>query len=83
MVKGITRQVVVVKGTDSTPFDQAIFLVRDSVLSKGGVTEDALLHEARNICKASSDRKLFHPALWSGIGAAVVGLVWLGSTLLL
>ena len=52
MVKGITRQVVVVKGGDPAMFEQAIFLVRDDVLAQGGVTEEALLEEAR---KAACD----------------------------
>ena len=43
MVKGTTRQVVVVKGPDPKLFDQAIFLVRDDVVLDGGVTEEALL----------------------------------------
>ena len=46
MVKGVTRQVIVVKGPDPKLFDEAIFLVRDSVLSEGGITEEALLQEA-------------------------------------
>ena len=50
MVKGTTRQVVVVKGPDPKLFDQAIFLVRDDVVLDGGVTEEALLQEAKQIC---------------------------------
>ena len=50
MVRGITRQVVVVKGPDPKVFDQAIFLVRDDVLAQGGVTEEVLLRQAREAC---------------------------------
>ena len=50
MVKGITRQVVVVQGGDPAMFEQAIFLVRDDLVSQGGVSEEALLEEARRAC---------------------------------
>ena len=39
MVKGVTRQVVVVKGTEEKLFDQAIFLVREDALTDGEITE--------------------------------------------
>lgn len=83
MVRGITRQVIVVKGPDQKLFDQAIFLVREDALSNGGVTEDALLNEARNAC-----RQAVHPGrwrtrlLWAGSGAAITGAAWLLSVLL-
>lgn len=77
MVKGTTRQVVVVKGAGSTPFEQAIFLVRDSVLSQGGVTEDVLLKEARKVCRNSSNRSIWRGAAWYSLGAGCVGLAWL------
>ena len=51
MVKGITRQVIVVKSPDKKLFDQAIFLVREDALANGGITEEALLNEARIISK--------------------------------
>ena len=38
MVKGTTRQVILVKGTGEKLFEQAIFLVRDDALRSGGVT---------------------------------------------
>ena len=81
MVKGITRQVIVVKGADTTLFDQAIFLVRDEVVSKGGITEDALLREARQLCSSSAASR-WRELLWSTGGAGVMGLVWLLTVLL-
>ena len=77
MVKGITRQVVVVKGPDTRLFEQAIFLVRDDVVSEGGITEEALLREARQACKAVREPSpLLQRFLWSTIGATVTGLIW-------
>ena len=38
MVKGISRQVVVVRSLDTKLFEQAIFLIRDGALPRQGVT---------------------------------------------
>ena len=79
MVKGITRQVVVVKGGEPELFEQAIFLVKDSALSRGGVTEEALLKEARRACAVERRplRQLVEKLLWAAGGAAATGLVGL------
>lgn len=84
MVKGITRQVVVVQGGDPAMFEQAIFLVRDDVVAQGGITEEALLEEARRTCNptASLWARLRNRLLWAGSGAGAMGLVWLITTLL-
>ena len=47
MVKGTTRQVLVVRPQESDLFEQAIFLLREEALEQHGVTEQALLEEAR------------------------------------
>jgi len=75
MVKGITRQVVVVNGTNEASFDQAIFLVKNNVITKGGITEDALLKEARQLCSSVTHRG--RCILWSLSGSALTGLIWL------
>ena len=43
MVKGTTRQVLVVRPQESDLFEQAIFLLREEALEQHGVTEQALL----------------------------------------
>ena len=43
MVKGISRQVVVVRSLDTKLFEQAIFLIRDGALPRQGVTEEDIL----------------------------------------
>lgn len=48
MVKGVSRQVVVVRCPDARFFDQAIFLVRDDVL--GGPGSEQLMKDA---CRAA------------------------------
>ena len=83
MVKGTTRQVVVVKGPDPKLFEQAIFLVRDDVLMQGGVSEEALLKEARQACETKqSGFPLPQKLLWAGSGAGLVGCLWLLTVLL-
>ena len=78
MVKGITRQVVVVKGPDQKLFDQAIFLVREDALASGGVTEEALLNEAKIVCKSTLPKqKWMQRLLWAGYGAFATGVCWL------
>ena len=76
MVKGITRQVVVVKSPDQKLFEQAIFLIRDSVLSEGGITEEALLQEARLACKTKATTPLVQKVLWATMGAVLPCLLW-------
>ena len=46
MVKGISRQVVVVKPQEAGLFEQAIFLIRDGAIPKQGITEEDILREA-------------------------------------
>ncbi len=84
MVKGITRQVIVVKGPDQKLFDQAIFLVREDALAEGGITEEALLKEAKIVCKnAAPAHDFLRKLLWAACGAAGTGLFWLLTTLVL
>lgn len=47
MVKGLSRQVIVVKDPDPKLFEQAIFIVRNEVLKDGGISEQELLRQAR------------------------------------
>lgn len=83
MVKGITRQVVVVQGPDPKLFDQAIFIVREDAITEGGITEDALLSEARIVCKqAKGHRYRTSQLFWALGGSAVTGLLWLITSIL-
>ena len=76
MVKGISRQVLVVQGAEPKLFEQAIFILRDNAPE---VTEDALLKEAEQLMKTgSSKRRLWHyGAFWASLGAGTTGLIWL------
>ena len=86
MVKGISRQVIVVPSPDAKLFEQAIFILKDNTLGEG-VTEEMLLKEARRAIhgfeSAGRKRRLrWYGAFWAGSGAAVMGIVWLLSNLL-
>lgn len=89
MVKGNTRQVIVVKSPDPKLFEQAIFLLREDALEKHGVGERELLEEARRVangCAAGSShtrkRRRLPPLAWAAAGAAPVCLAWLMTVLL-
>ena len=82
MVKGTSRQVIVVNGTEEKLFDQAIFILRDSAVGEGGVSDEALLREARGYLEVPGRRRrkwLHNGPLW---GAAGAGAAWLLSMLL-
>lgn len=79
MVKGISRQVIVVDSPDPRLFEQAIFILKDDALGEG-ITDDQLLKEAQQVIRGSGRsqkrRASMHGALWAFAGAAVTGGVW-------
>lgn len=85
MVKGISRQVIVVQAPEPKMFEQAIFILKDEALGKEGVTEDVLLKEADRLL--SSGRPLQHTGsniagpVWACGGALITGIAWLISVL--
>lgn len=83
MVKGISKQVIVVQSPDKELFDQAIFILRDEAVNKG-ITEDLLLKEAKKtICSSGKKRYLrYYGPVWACGGALVTGAVWLLTILL-
>lgn len=86
MVKGISKQVIVVHSPDPKLFDQAIFILKDDVVESGGVTDEQLLQEAKKLLrmpKAQSKRNAFFVGpVWACFGAAIMGAVWLLTILL-
>ena len=80
MVKGISRQVIVVDSPDKKLFEQAIFILREDALLDGGVTDEALMKEAKRLMRTGAAREkggaLTH-SLWAVGGAAATGLLWL------
>ena len=80
MVKGVSKQVIVVHAPEEKMFEQAIFILNESAVRHEGVTDDALLREAKKLLgsKPSSKQKmgLCGPA-WAVGGALLVGIAWL------
>lgn len=84
MVKGITRQVILVKSPDPRLFEEAIFIVKEEALAREGVSAERVLKEARQAAdgylkqgKAWNRRleRLPGPA-WGAAGAAAASLGW-------
>ena len=83
MVKGVSRQVIVVHSPDPKLFEQAIFILKDEAVGQG-VTEEALLKEAQQVIHGPQKKKklYLYGAVWACGGALVTGLAWLLTILL-
>ena len=83
MVKGISKQVIVVHSPDKELFDQAIFILKDKAVGQG-ITEELLLKEAQKAIHTTAKRpKLrYYGPVWACGGALVTGAVWLLTILL-
>lgn len=90
MVKGLSRQVIVVKSPDGRMFEQAIFILRADALGQGA-DEESIIAQARAAADgyvrgaggAGRGRgwRIPKPA-WAAAGGALVGLAWALSLLL-
>lgn len=80
MVKGISRQVIVVHSPDPKLFEQAIFILKDDAIGSEGVTDDALMKEARKLISGSSHNHkkgiLSIGPVWAVGGALMTGIIW-------
>ena len=81
MVKGVSRQVILVQSPEPKLFEQAIFILKEEAL-KEGVTDEALLREAQDILRSGEGkyriRKVWlHGAVGAAGGAFLTGLAWL------
>lgn len=86
MVKGISRQVILVRSPDPELFEQAIFILREDALGKNGVSDRDILRQARlaagNFLPEGKRRRRLKPQICAALGAAAMGLVWLLTALL-
>ena len=83
MVKGVSRQVIVIHAPEPRLFEQAIFILKDNVLGTEGVTDEALMKEAKRLLHAQAGRKTSTCGpLWACGGAVATGLLWLLSVFL-
>ena len=86
MVKGISRQVIVVHSPDPKLFEQAIFILKDEAVERG-ITDELLLKEAQQAIRGGAhvEKKRTLGAygpVWAAGGAIVTGLLWFITTLL-
>lgn len=86
MVKGISRQVILVHSPDPELFEQAIFILREDALGKTGVSDREILRQARQAAGSflpeGKRRRRLKPHICAVLGAAAMGLVWLLTALL-
>ena len=75
MVKGISRQVIVVNPGSSGLFDQAIFILKESAVREG-ITDDMLMKEARQAIGRQPKRGWIRNLLFFLLGAGLTGLAW-------
>ncbi len=76
MVKGVSKQVILVKPREEALFEQAIFIVKDGAKE---VTDRQLLQQAREAAEEEDivrNRFLPMAAAFLG-GSGTVGLIWL------
>jgi hypothetical protein len=79
MVKGVSRQVIVVQPPDRKLFEQAIFILRDDA-PRQEITEERLLREANLAIRPQP--AVARGPIWACGGALATALVWLLTTLL-
>ena len=78
MVKGVSRQVIVVRSPDEKIFEQAIFILRTDAES---VSDEVVMKEARKAASPAA-KWLGAGPVWAAGGAACTALVWLLTILL-
>ena len=84
MVKGITRQVILVKSPDPKLFEEALFIVKEEAMNREGVSAEQILKQARQAAdgylKGSRVTgrllKRWKGPLWGAAGAAAASLCW-------
>ena len=80
MVKGISKQVIVVNSPDPDLFEQAIFILNENAMGREGVTEEQLLQEAKRLIGTGRNKRrefLLSATVWASAGAFATGLIWM------
>ena len=81
MVKGITRQVILVKSPDPKLFEEAIFIVREEARAQEGVDTEQVIRQARQAADGYLRQGGTRPdrvtaALWALGGAMAASSLW-------
>ena len=79
MVKGISKQVILVRSPNPELFEQAIFILSEKAMKREGISDQELLKEANAIVHQGSRHRFFYRYgfLCGCLGGALVGIVWL------
>ena len=87
MIKGISRQVIVVRSPDRRFFEEAIFIVREGTVGSRGVTADQIVAQARQVAdsyirqqRSRWYERVPRPA-WAAVGALLSTGLWLAASL--
>lgn len=86
MVKGVSRQVIVVHAPDPKLFEQAIFILKENAVGEG-VSDEDLLREAQRLIRTPEPRgkkrrMYLYSAVWAAGGSLLTGLAWLLTVLI-
>lgn len=81
MVKGISRQVIVLEAPDPKLFEQAIFILRDDAVGEG-ITDEMLMKQARQAIRSperpgKKHHLYLYGAVWAAAGSALTAFIWL------
>jgi len=79
MVKGISRQVILVQSPDTQMFEQAIFILKDNAEY---VSDEQLLREAKRIINSPKKKRRFYGPFWAFGGAVITGIIWIFTIIL-
>ena len=79
MVKGISRQVILVRSPETEMFEQAIFILKDNACE---VTDEMLLKEAKKIINCPRRKRMHYGPVWACGGAVLTGIIWLATIFL-
>lgn len=81
LIKGVSKNVVVIRSPDPRYFEQAIFILRDDVVRQGGNSRERILHDAEQVacdylktCKFKRIQSI-SPVLIVSISVALIGLI--------
>jgi hypothetical protein len=74
MVKGISKQVIVVHAPDPKLFEQAIFILKENAPA---ITDEDLLKEAKRLIANPIMAARHTGPVWALCGALAVGIAWL------
>ena len=84
MVKGTSKQVIVVNSPEQKLFEQAIFILKDGAVGEQGITDEALLKEAKqyiNVQPRKHRNPLNTGPVWAAAGAALTAICWILSVI--